>query len=196
MGTTLRQWARAGKTQGMSSNGVSERLRTGGWSAGLSVAFLAAAGAVGIALHQPWVFPSLGPSLMVLAETPRTAAAHPRCVLVGHLVGIAAGLLGLAVTGLRHHPSAVQEGLTTSRVVAVCIAIGVTALVLQLVHCPHPPAGATTLIVSLGILRTNPQLRTMVLAVLALTAVALLVHVATHRRADRPATARAPSLSG
>jgi CBS-domain-containing membrane protein len=158
------------------------RLLVGVRSAGLSVVVLAVAGAIGIALKQPWLFPSLAPTLMVLAETPDEPAAHPRNVLVGHLVGIAAGLLALEATGLRSHPSAVQEGLSTRRVVAACIAIAVTALVLQLVRCAHPPAGATTLIVALGILRTNPQLRSMVLAVLLLTAVSALVHVLSRRR--------------
>lgn len=154
-------------------------LRTGLWSATLSVLVLAAAGAVGIALKQPWLFPSLGPTLMVVAETPREPAAHPRNVLVGHLVGLGAGLIGLLVTGLRSHPSAVQEGLTGHRLVAVCLAIGLTALLLQLIRCPHPPAGATTLIVALGILRTTPQLRTMALAVVGVAAVAAVVHLRT-----------------
>jgi CBS-domain-containing membrane protein len=172
-----------------------DRFRTGGWSALLSVVFLAVAGAIGIALDQPWVFPSLGPSLMALAETPKTPAAHPRSVLVGHLVGIGAGVLGLALTGLRHHPSAVQEGLTSQRVVAVCIAIGVTALVLQALSCPHPPAGATTLIVALGILRTTPQLRTMVLAVVLLSAVAVLVHLSPQLHPARQAQLPSSPLS-
>jgi len=154
-------------------------LRTGLWSATLSVLVLAAAGAVGIALKQPWLFPSLGPTLMVVAETPREPAAHPRNVLVGHLVGLGAGLIGLLVTGLRSHPSAVQEGLTGHRLVAVCLAIGLTALLLQLIRCPHPPAGATTLIVALGILRTTPELRTMALAVVGVAAVAAVVHLRT-----------------
>jgi len=58
-------------------------LRTGLWSATLSVLVLAAAGAVGLALKQPWLFPSLGPTLMVVAETPREPAAHPRNVPSG-----------------------------------------------------------------------------------------------------------------
>jgi len=155
-------------------------LRTGLWSATRSVLVLATAGAVGIALKQPWLFPSLGPTLMVVAETPHEPAADPRNVLVGHLVGLGAGLIGLLVTGLRSHPSAVQEGLTGHRlVVAVCLAIGLTALLLQLIRCPHPPAGATTLIVALGILRTTPQLRTMALAVVGVAAVAAVVHLRT-----------------
>jgi CBS-domain-containing membrane protein len=157
------------------------RVHKGLWSASLSVVALAVAGALGIAFKQPWLFPSLGPTLMVIAETPKEPAAHPRNVLVGHLVGIAAGLAALLATGLRTHPSAVQEGLTTSRVVAVCLAIGITALVLQFVGCPHPPAGATTLIVALGILKTSPQLQTMVLAVLLVTGISVATHLHAHR---------------
>lgn len=164
--------------------------RSGLASALLSAAFLALAGAIGVALHQPWVFPSLAPTLMVLAETPHHPSARPQSVLVGHLVGIFAGLLALLAFGLRSHPSAVQEGLTWHRVGAVCLAVALTSLVLQLVRCPHPPAGATTLIVSLGVLRTTPQLRTMVLAVLLLTVVAVLVHLGMVAR-GRPLRAEA-----
>ena len=150
-------------------------VRTGAWSAGASIVALAVAGAIGIALQEPWLFPSLGPTLMVMLETPRLPPAHPRSVLVGHAVGIAAGWLALVVMGLQHHPSAVQEGLYTKRVVAVCLAMGITALVLQAIRCPHPPAGATTMIVSLGILHTGPQLRAMALSVLLVTAVGLVL---------------------
>lgn len=147
-------------------------------SAALSVVVLAAAGAVGVAVHQPWVFPSVGPTLMLLAETPAQPSAAPRSVLVGHVVGLSAGLLALVLLGLRSHPSAVQEGLTGSRVVAVCLALGLTALVLQVLRCPHPPAGATTLIVALGVLRTDAQLGTMLLVFLALAAVAVATRTA------------------
>ncbi|MCU1587849.1 MAG: hypothetical protein JWN31_1342 [Frankiales bacterium] len=148
-------------------------MKTGLRSAGLCVTFLAVLGLVGVALKQPWVFPSLGPTLMVLAETPEQPAARPQSVLVGHLVGVLAGWAALLVTGLQAHPSAIQEGLHGRRVIAVCIAIGVTALLLQLLRTPHPPAGATTLIVSLGILHTGVQLWTMVLAILALSLLAV-----------------------
>ncbi len=66
-----------------------------------------------------------------------------------------------------------------SGLVTVCLAIGLTALLLQLIRCPHPPAGATTLIVALGILRTTPQLRTMALAVVGVATVAAVVHLRT-----------------
>ena len=131
------------------ANGV----RVGLWSALVCVAALAAAGAVGLALKQPWLFPSLGPTLMVLAETPRQPPAHPRNVVAGHVVGVTAGYVALLVTGLTDHPAVIQEGLTGRRVVAACLSLALTAFVLQAMRTPHPPSGATTLIVSLGILR-------------------------------------------
>lgn len=134
------------------------------------VVAIAVVGAIGVWAGEPWVFPSLGPTLMVMAETPDAPAAHPLNALVGHGVGIAAGLLSLVLLGLRDHPSAVQEGLTTSRVVAACLALGLTALVLQLARRPHPPAGATTLIVALGILRTTNQLAVMAMSVVLVVA--------------------------
>lgn len=90
-------------------SGVAQRLRTGGWSAALSVTSLAVAGALGVALKQPWLFPSLGPSLMVLAETPQAPAARPRSVLVGHLVGSGAGVLLTAVAALVHLPQRLRS---------------------------------------------------------------------------------------
>lgn len=161
-------------------------LGVGIWSALVTAVALAVAGVVGLASRQPWLFPSLGPTLMVLAETPRQPAARWRSVLVGHLVGVAAGYLALVVTGLTDHPPALDEGLTGARVVAACLSVALTALVLQAVRCPHPPAGATTLIVSLGLLARPGQLVTVLLSVLLVTVVAAGVEVLTGAGPPRP----------
>ena len=149
----------------------------GAWAAAVSVVALLAAGGIGLAFKQPWLFPSLGPTLMVLAETPRQPAAHPRNVLVGHVVGILAGYLALVVTGLTDHPPVIQEGLTGARVLAAVVSVALTAFVLQAVRAPHPPAGATTLIVSLGILTRATELAVMVGAVLVVTVVAVVANL-------------------
>jgi CBS-domain-containing membrane protein len=151
-------------------------VRTGSYSAALSALCLLVVGAVGIALKQPWVFPSLGPTVMVLAETPTQPAAHPRNVVAGHVVGVMAGYLSLLLFGLTDHPAVVQEGLTSTRLAAAVLSVALTAFVLQAIRTPHPPAGATTLIVSLGILKTPASLRALLLSVLLLTLVATLVN--------------------
>ena len=126
----------------------------GVWAGLVAAVVIAVTGLVGILLHQPWLFPSLGPTLMVILETPAQPSAHPRNVLVGHVVAVTAGWLALVVTGLRDAPPVVQHGLDGRYVASAVIALAVTVLVLQLLRMPHPPAGATTLIVALAILRT------------------------------------------
>jgi CBS-domain-containing membrane protein len=144
----------------------------GVYAAVVAAVALALAGLVGVLLHQPWLFPSLGPTIMVIAETPAQPAAHPRNVFVGHVVAVAAGYFALVVTGLRTAPSTVQAGLDGRRVAAAVVALALTVLVLQLLRLPHPPAGATTLIIGLGILKTPGDLIVIVLAVLLVTVVA------------------------
>jgi hypothetical protein len=154
----------------------------GVWAAIVAAVAIAVAGIVGILLHQPWLFPSLGPTIMVILETPAEPAAHPRNVLVGHVVGVAAGWIALLVTGLRTAPSAVQDGLTGPHVVAAVVALALTVLVLQLFRLPHAPAGATTLIVGLGILRTPGELAVMVVSVVLVTLLASAANVAARVR--------------
>jgi hypothetical protein len=54
-------------------------------------------------------------------------------------------------------------------VVSGALSVALTTLVLTLIKVPHPPAGATTLIVSLGILTTLPQLLAMAAAIVLIT---------------------------
>jgi len=154
----------------------------GVWAAVVAAVVIAVAGLVGLVLHQPWLFPSLGPTIMVILETPGEPAAHPRNVLVGHVVAVAAGWLALVVTGLRTAPSAIEQGLSLPHVIAAVVALGVTVLVLQVLRLPHAPAGATTLIVGLGILKTPGQLAVMVLSVVLVTLLASAANVAARVR--------------
>ena len=155
---------------------------------------LVATGLVGVAREEPWVFPSLGPTLMLFFETPRAPTASVRNTVVGHLVGMTVGAACLYGLGLDGRPSAPVEGLDATLVLAAASSVAITALVLRGVRCPHPPAGATTLIVSLGILQTGTQLRTMVLAVLLVTALGFVVNrlLGSHHGPDRDAGAPSP----
>jgi HPP family len=164
------------------------------WAAVVAAVVIGVAGLVGILLRQPWLFPSLGPTIMVILETPGEPSAHPRNVLVGHVVAVAAGWIALVVTGLRTAPSAIEEGLNGPHVVAALVSLAVTVLVLQLLRMPHAPAGATTLIVGLGILRTPGQLAVMVLSVVLVTLLASAANVVARvRQAGVTDARRAPS---
>ena len=129
---------------------------------------------------------------MVLAERPRSASAHPRNVVVGHLVGVAAGFAALWLFSLWTHPSVMVEGVTSRRIAAAAVSLALTSLLLQILHAPHAPAGATTLIVSLGLLKTGDALLAIIAAIAFVTVVATAMNLltgarrslVTHRDAD------------
>ena len=114
---------------------------------------------------EPLIFPSLGPTAFLLFYTPRAPAASPKNTLIGHFIGAAAGYLALVVFGLTDAGPAFLEGVTGARTGAAALSLGLTAGAMAWAKAPHPPAGATTLIVSLGILTEPSQLAVLMLSV-------------------------------
>ena len=141
-----------------------------GYAFTLTAVVVAVCGCIGLAVHQPWLFPSLGPTVMLFFESPGQPSARPVNTLIGHVVGIAIGIGCLALFGLIGQSSAPVGGLTPGYVAAGALSVAGTTLILTLLHRPHPPAGASTLIVSLGILSSPSQIASMVGAVLLVTA--------------------------
>lgn len=117
---------------------------------------------------EPFVFPSLGPTAFLLFYTPLLPASSPRNTLGGHAIGAAAGYLALVTFGLTDAAPALATGVTGARVGAAALSLGLTSGAMVWARVPHPPAGATTLIVSLGILRQPSQLAVLMLAVVLL----------------------------
>jgi CBS-domain-containing membrane protein len=147
------------------------RMGAGAYAVVLTVVVLAATGAVGVLVHLPWLFPSLGPTVMLFFESPEQPASRPLNTVVGHAVGILAGIACLTAFGLLGQPPAPVQGLTPTYVMAAAVSVALTTLVLTLLGLPHPPAGASTLIVSLGILTTPSELLSMMGAVILVTVV-------------------------
>lgn len=138
--------------------------------AGSALAVLIA-GVVALLTSQPWLFPSLGPAVMLHVEKPSAPESSPRNTLIGHGVALLAGYGFLMACGLADNPSVLQEGVSAWRIVAAAGSLAVTALVLMVLKASHPPAGATTLIVSLGLLTTPTQLLVAAGAVVLVTVV-------------------------
>ncbi|MCZ7531511.1 MAG: HPP family protein [Acidimicrobiia bacterium] len=132
----------------------------------ISIGLMAAAALV---TGAPFIFPSLGPTAFLLFYTPMVPAASPRNTIFGHLIGCAAGYLALVMFGLTDQGPALVEGVTAARVGAAAVSLGLTSGIMVWLRVPHPPAGATTLIVSLGILSEPWQLAVLMLAVVLLT---------------------------
>lgn len=125
---------------------------------------------------SPFIFPSLGPTAFLFFYTPTAPTASPRNTIVGHLIGVLAGYFALLVTGLTTAGPALAVGVTGPRVIAAALSLGLTAGLMVLLKSPHPPAGATTLIVSLGLLTAPLKLVILMVAVVLLTMQAFVIN--------------------
>ncbi len=152
----------------------------------ISIAIMAAAAVV---TGQPFIFPSLGPTAFLLFFTPTSPPASPRNTICGHAIGAGAGYLSLVVFGLTDAAPALATSVTWGRVGAAALSLGLTSGLMVWARVPHPPAGATTLIVSLGILREPEQLAVLMVAV----ALLVLQGVAINRLAGIPYPSWAPA---
>ena len=113
-------------------------------------------GALAVAFQEPWLFPSLGPTIFIHTVTPKEAAARPWNTFVGHAVGAAAAFLSLAVFGALHAPSAMTAGeVGVPRIAASALAVALTIGGQIPLRAGHAPAVATTLLITLGGLRAD-----------------------------------------
>ncbi|HSV16671.1 MAG TPA: HPP family protein [Tepidisphaeraceae bacterium] len=131
---------------------------------------------VAMVSRSPFVFPSLGPTAYLLFFTPRAAAASPKHAICGHAIGLACGWAALWFSGLYHAPAVTAEGVNLTRVFAAAGSLGATGALMVLCNVGHPPAGATTLIVSLGFITRIEYLLIIEAAVLALVLHALVMN--------------------
>jgi hypothetical protein len=108
-------------------------------------------GGLGLAFEQPWLFPSLGPTIFIHTVTPGQKAARPWNTFVGHGIGAAAAFLSLALFGALHAPSAMAAGhVSISRIAASALAVALTIAGQIPARAGHAPATATTLLITLG----------------------------------------------
>jgi len=134
-------------------------------------ALLALTGAVAWVTGTPFVFPSLGPTAYLLASQRTRDRGRLWRVVAGHVVGVVAGYLSYHALGAGVVVTA--DLAPRSPELAAVVASGVLALALttaamRALDAVHPPACATTLIVSLGLLPTVREGVLIVLAVVAL----------------------------
>jgi hypothetical protein len=153
------------------------------WSPLVSAILVLVAGAAGLLVGRPWLLPSLGPTAILAGEMPAHPVSRAWNTIVGHFGGLMAGAIGVVVAGAASQPVVlVDHVLTPQRVVASVVAIALTAVLGALLRASHPPAAATTLLVSLGSLKTIEDAVNLMAGVLVVAAVgALLRDVRTHR---------------
>ncbi|MGZ5233996.1 MAG: HPP family protein, partial [Ktedonobacterales bacterium] len=132
--------------------------------------------ALALLTHSPFIFPSLGPTAFLFFYTPLAPSAAPRNTIFGHGIGVLAGYVSLLLTGLTAAGSALTVGVTWPRVIATALSLGLTSGLMVLLRAPHPPAGATTLIIALGLLTKPNQLVLLMVAVVLLTVQAFIIN--------------------
>jgi CBS domain-containing membrane protein len=125
---------------------------------------------------NPFVFPSLGPTAYLLFFSPLADASSPRNTILGHAIGLLCGYLAFAFTGAGTVPFGMHPGIFWPRILAAALSLSATGAVMVLSRVNHPPAGATTLIVSLGIIDKPRELVIIEIAVFLLAAQALLIN--------------------
>ena len=137
---------------------------------------------------HPLVVPSLGPTAFLVFNRSQSAVARPRNILLGHLIGAAAGYAALVAFGLQHAQSVVEGGVTPARIGAAAMSIALTSAAMILLRAEHGPAGATTLIVSLGFMTTPAALGLLMTGVVSLAVLGVLI--------DRAVGLRLPLWAG
>ena len=125
---------------------------------------------------SPFVFPSLGPTAYLFFFSPLAEASSPRNTILGHAIGLLCGYGAFALTMASSPPFGMQAGVHGPRVLAAALSLSATGALMVLLRVSHPPAGATTLIVSLGIITQPKELVIIEVAVFLLTAQALAIN--------------------
>lgn len=125
---------------------------------------------------SPFVFPSLGPTAYLFFFSPLAEASSPRNTIFGHAIGLICGYGAFALTVASSPPFGMHPGVHGARVLAAALSLSATGALMALFRVSHPPAGATTLIVSLGIISQPKELVIIEVAVILLTLQALAIN--------------------
>ena len=126
--------------------------------------------------RNPFVFLSLGPTAYLLFFTPLGRTSSPRNTVFGHAIGLVCGYAAFAATGAGTLPFGEHPGIFWPRVLAAALSLSATGPFMVLLDVSHPSAGATTLIVSLGIISKPSELVIIEVAVFLLVAQALAIN--------------------
>jgi CBS domain-containing membrane protein len=125
---------------------------------------------------SPFVFPSLGPTAYLFFFSPLAEASCPRNTILGHFIGLICGYAAFLLTVASSPPFGLHPGVHGARVLAAALSLSATGALMALFRVSHPPAGATTLIVSLGIISQPKELVIIEVAVILLTAQAFAIN--------------------
>lgn len=125
---------------------------------------------------SPFVFPSLGPTAYLFFFAPMGKSSSPRHAILGHAIGLVCGCAAYIAMGSHGFNAMAFSQPSWREVMAAALSLAATGAIMVLLRVSHPPAGATTLIVSLGILTKPEYLVIIEIAVILLTAQAWAIN--------------------
>lgn len=109
-------------------------------------------GLLALLTGSPFVFPSLGPTAYLFFFSPLAEVSSPRNTILGHAIGLVCGYAAFVLVVASSPPFGVNPGVHGPRLLAAALSLSATGALMALLRVSHTPAGATTLIVSLGII--------------------------------------------
>lgn len=133
---------------------------------------------VGLIAHvaqQPFLVPSLGPTAFVIYFAAGSRQAAPRNVVCGQLIGVACGVVSVVLLGLRGVPVDLTN-IGFHRLAAAVLALSLTFILMSWLGVEHAPAGATTLIVALGVVHTSWGILALTAAVFCTVGIAIALN--------------------
>jgi CBS domain-containing membrane protein len=125
---------------------------------------------------SPFVFPSLGPTAYLFFFSPLAQVSSPRNTILGHAIGLISGYAAFALAVASSPPFGINPGVHGARLLAAALSLSATGALMAFLRISHPPAGATTLIVSLGIISQPKELVIIEVAVILLTVQAFAIN--------------------
>lgn len=118
-----------------------------------------------------FIFPPLGATAFLQLYVPQAPVASPRNTICGHALGIIGGALALLLTGLWNSPHALVNEMSCQQVLAAALSMAISGGLMCHFNLGHPPAAATAMIVSLGLVHSIKSLLILETAVVLLTAI-------------------------
>ena len=124
------------------------------WVPAIAATLIVLVGAIGSWLRQPWLFASLGPTVLLIASNPGHESTRFRAVVLSHLAAIGCAYLALLLLNANATAGVLTRATVTfPRVWASAAALAMLAVLLPQLRAYHPPAAATALLVTLGAYR-------------------------------------------
>jgi CBS domain-containing membrane protein len=116
------------------------------------------------------------PTAYLFFFSPLAEVSSPRNAILGHAIGLICGYSAFALAVASSPPFGINPGVHGARLLAAALSLSATGALMALLRISHPPAGATTLIVSLGIISQPKELVIIEVAVILLTMQAFVIN--------------------